>query len=41
MIYGNEIEQRMAAHPPEGQSFVDCNWAKRKAKFVSESGKLK
>jgi hypothetical protein len=36
-----EIEHRMAAHPPEGYSFVDCNWKKRKAKFVSEVGALK
>lgn len=35
-----EIEERMKAHPPEGYSFVDCNWKKRKAKFVSESGNL-
>jgi hypothetical protein len=35
-----EIEQRMAAHPPEGYSFVDCNWKKRKARFVSEVGGL-
>jgi hypothetical protein len=33
-----EIEQRMAAHPPEGYSFVDCNWKKRKAKFVNTAG---
>ena len=36
-----EIEQRMKAHPPEGYSFVDCNWKKRKAKFVSDAGALK
>jgi hypothetical protein len=33
-----EIEQRMTAHPPEGYSFVGCNWKKRKAKFVNANG---
>jgi hypothetical protein len=33
-----EIEQRMKDHPPEGYSFVSCNWKKRKARFVSASG---
>jgi hypothetical protein len=36
-----DIERRMVAHPPEGYSFVSCNWKKRKAKFVSQSGRLK
>ena len=36
-----EIEQRMAAYPPERYSFVSCNWKKRKAKFVSPAGKRK
>ena len=40
-ITHGEIEQRMQAHPPEGYSFVDCNWKKRKAKFASPAGKLK
>jgi hypothetical protein len=35
-----QIERRMAAHPPEGYSFVNCNWKKRKAKFVAPTGKL-
>ena len=33
-----DVERRMAEHPPAGYSFVSCNWAKRKAKFVSPSG---
>ena len=36
-----DIERRMALHKPAGYQFVDCNWKKRKAKFVSRSGKLK
>lgn len=36
-----EIEERMKANPPEGYSFVDCNWKKRKAKFVSPKGLLR
>ena len=36
-ITQGDIEARMKAHPPEGYSFVDCNWKKRKAKFVSVS----
>jgi hypothetical protein len=36
-----EIVQRMKEHPPKGYSFVNCNWKKRKAKFVSTSGALK
>jgi hypothetical protein len=35
-----DIELRMKARPPEGCSFVDCNWKKRKAKFVSPRGTL-
>jgi hypothetical protein len=29
-----DIERRMANNPRAGYSFVDCNWKKRKAKFV-------
>jgi prophage protein DUF1660 len=36
-----DIERRMRDVPPAGYSFVDCNWKKRKAKFVSPSGVLK
>jgi hypothetical protein len=36
-----DIERRMAEHPPLGYTFVDCNWKKRKAKFVNASGALK
>jgi hypothetical protein len=36
-----DIERRMAANPPEGFSFVSCNWKKRKAKFVNTNGQLK
>ncbi len=36
-----EMERRMAKHPMPGCSFVSCNWKKRKAKFVSPTGKLK
>ena len=25
-------------HPPDGYSFVDCNWKKRKAKFIGRHG---
>jgi hypothetical protein len=35
-----EIEKGMAAHPPEGYSFVDCNRKKRTAKFVNPYGAL-
>jgi hypothetical protein len=35
-----EVERRMAAIPPKGYSFVSCNWKKRKARFVSPTGKL-
>jgi hypothetical protein len=31
----------MLDNPPEGYSFVDCNWKKRKAKFVKDAGGLK
>jgi hypothetical protein len=34
-----DIERRVAANPPAGYSFLDCNWKKRKAKFVSTSGR--
>ena len=36
-----EIEQRMRAHPPEARNFTDCNWKKRKARFVSDTAKVK
>jgi hypothetical protein len=36
-----EIEQRMADYPPQGYSFVSCNWKKHKARFVSRAGQLK
>ena len=36
-----EIEERMAAHPPEGYRFVSMNSKKRKACFESASGELK
>ena len=36
-----DVERWMAANAPEGYRFVDCNWNKRKAKFVSASGQLK
>lgn len=36
-----DIERWMAENAPEGYSFVDCNWGKRKAKFVSATGQLK
>jgi hypothetical protein len=36
-----EIEQRMKANLPEGYSFVDCNWKKRKARFVNATGTLR
>jgi hypothetical protein len=36
-----DIERKMAANPPEGYSFVSCNWKKRKAKFVSPGGTFK
>jgi hypothetical protein len=36
-----DIERRMAENPPKGYSFVDCNWKKRKAKFVSPNGVAK
>ena len=36
-----DIERRMREHCPTGYSFVDCNWKKRKAKFVNEDGALK
>jgi hypothetical protein len=36
-----DIERRMTMYPPEGYSFVDCNWKKRKAKFVSPGGLLR
>ena len=39
-ITKGDIERRMAANPPSGYSFVNCNWKKRKAKFVSPQGKL-
>ena len=35
-----DIEHWMADNAPEGFSFVDCNWKKRKAKFVSPQGHL-
>jgi hypothetical protein len=31
----------MLEHWPTGYSLVDCNWKKRKAKFVNEDGALK
>jgi hypothetical protein len=36
-----DIERRMANNPPAGYSYHDCNWKKRKAKFVSATGQLK
>jgi hypothetical protein len=33
-----DIEKRMAANPPDGYTFIDCNWKKRKAKFVNSAG---
>jgi hypothetical protein len=36
-----DIEKRMAANPPEGYRFIDCNWKKRKAKFVNANGTFK
>jgi hypothetical protein len=36
-----DLEHRMAAEPPEGYSFMSCNWKKRKAKFMSARGKLR
>jgi hypothetical protein len=35
-----DIERWMAENAPEGYRFVDCNWKKRKAKFVSTTGAL-
>lgn len=35
-----DIERWMAENAPEGYSFVDCNWGKRKAKFVGLAGQL-
>jgi hypothetical protein len=40
-ITRGDIERRTALHPPGGYLFVDCNWKKRKAKFVSASGARK
>jgi Prophage protein (DUF1660) len=34
------IKSRMVAHPPNGYSFISCNWKKRTARFVSPTGTL-
>jgi hypothetical protein len=40
-ITRGEIEKRMATYTPTGYQFVDCNWKKRTARFVSPTGTLK
>ena len=40
VTYG-DVERRMADNPPPGYRFVRVNWKKRRALFVSPTGKCK